>query len=189
MKFAKLKGAMFIAMACAGFAAGNASAAHLTADFFMESRTLANSGDQTLLEAFEQVTGNDYDLSDLVHLDQPGDAVWDPVEMLWSIDVSPLEPGYFMLKFGVGTTGEDTHWFFRNDPNLNLLVWSNAQVNGLSAGADCAAGDVQECRLSHYAFVPDDGSGNPGGDPLPEPASLALVGLGLAGMALRRRRR
>jgi hypothetical protein len=109
----------------------------------------------------------------------------------WYIDVAPDEPGYFSLKFGTGGTSATADTFyFMNIADLTKLVWTNDQVQFLSGG-DCGAnGSTNACnigRLSHYVTYNGDGGG--GDDEIPEPATLALVGLGLLAAAGTRRRR
>lgn len=84
----------------------------------------------------------------------------------WYIDVGMATPGFFVLKFGTGKTGRESHYFFKNDGAVgtNKLVWTNEQVNFLSGGGNCFdasvsgknAPDQTSCnigRLSHYAFA------------------------------------
>lgn len=121
----------------------------------------------------------------------------------WYIDVGNAVPGFFMLKFGTGTTNQHTHYFFKNDGAVgdNKLVWTNAQVNFLTGGGNCfipdavppknpKAPDLTSCnigRLSHYAFI---GTADvpPTETEVPEPGSLALAGLGLLGLLGARRK-
>jgi hypothetical protein len=92
------------------------------------------------------------------------------------LDVDPSTPGYFLLKFGTGNTGNDM-FFFQNIAELTKLVWTDAQLTGAGLPAD----HLQS--ISHYAITGDTTTQTP------EPASMLLLGLGLAGVPFLRRRR
>lgn len=110
----------------------------------------------------------------------------------WYLDVGTATPGFFVLKFGTGKTGQDSHFVFKNDGAIgdNKLVWTNAQVNFLTGGGNCLNPNLSSCktgRLSHYAFV-----GNmeipPAEIDVSEPGSFALAGVGLLGLLSARKR-
>jgi hypothetical protein len=90
------------------------------------------------------------------------------------IDVAPATPGYFLLKFGTGNTGNDM-FFFANINELTKLVWSDAQLIGAGLPAD----HVQS--ISHYAITTSTVTTPDGG------ATLSLLGLALAGIGVVRR--
>jgi len=95
-----------------------------------------------------------------------------------AINVYPDEPGFFLLKFG-GGPGDNTHFVFRNLIDLNFLVWSDAQL--LAAGIGTSnTGNL--LGISHYVYTN-------GGNQVPEPATLGLVGMAMLGLALSRRRK
>lgn len=83
------------------------------------------------------------------------------------------------LKFGTGNTPDE--WMvYELQANVSSGTWRFVDV--------LAPGNDINFRLSHMALY-SKGDGGGSGDELPEPASLALVGIGLLGAALTRRRK
>ncbi|WP_031433059.1 PEP-CTERM sorting domain-containing protein [Methylomarinum vadi] len=157
-------------------------------DTLLGSADLANSGASTEEAELEAFLGFDVALDfkfdapafDLTQGDSPSQ---------WVIDVAPDDPGYFILKFGTGNTGFDSHYFFQNIDDLTKLVWDNSQVNGLEAGSSCGNTTCTFERLSHYtAYNANNGGGGGGQGNAPEPASIALLGMGLLGFGASRLR-
>ncbi len=90
------------------------------------------------------------------------------------IDVSPSTPGYYLLKFGTGNTGNDM-FFMANEVFLQFLAWSDAQL--IAAGLPANHVD----SISHYAITGNTPS-------VPEPSTLILLGVGLVVLAITARR-
>lgn len=182
MKISKL----LSTLAFAGLALYGASAhAAFTLDLKVGERLLGNSGDAEELAVIQEITGNNSLVQDFKLDFVVGDAILNPGTLdQWVLDVAPNTPGYFLLKFGTGgaQVSADT-FFFQNIGELTKLVWSNADVQFLSGG-DCGAANNNACnigRLSHY-------SGFNGNGVVPEPGTIALLGLGILGLAASRRR-
>lgn len=159
------------AVALVATLAGRAQAATYTVDQLLGAIDSTNSGQAYEEAQLELACGCDVTLQTNVSYQNSNVQVDDAGSNY--IDVAPSTPGYFILKFGTGNTGNDM-FFFRNLVDLTKLVWTDAQLtsNGLPAN--------HVDSISHYAItgntsVPDGGT------------TLSLLGLALAGIGSARR--
>ena len=182
------KAALTTAVIAASMAIGNAQATPLyTLDTLIGSADMANSSDSDELAKLIFFAG--LSLTEAAKITQDSatfNIAQNPgTTNEWFVNVDPSTPGYFMLKFAAKPGAAD-HFFFKNVGELGQLVFSNSQVNNLTG--DCGSNSCNSGKLSHYLYTASDSTGDPEGNPVPEPTSLALFGLGLMGLVIGRRK-
>ena len=148
---------------------GAAFAATVNPDTFLGSADLGNSGDPAELAAMCDMIEGDSDGSCGLNLliDEKYESSLiinqDPMDAnVFYVEIAPNTPGWFLLKMGTGNTGEDSHYFYTNLPELSILAWDITDDPGLQALWNCVDGDEvgDECKLSHITtFVPIPAAG------------------------------
>jgi hypothetical protein len=163
---------------------GSASAVTYTPDNLLGSADLGNSGaaiEKSTLASFAGVDVNDLTFVGKVEKGATDLPVMKDDAGNWFIDIAPDAIGYFILKFGTGNSGKDSHYFFENLADLTKLVFTTADVNGLIDSTACQGCNVG--KLSHYSMFNAVTA-------VPVPAALPLLagGLGLLGFVGSRRK-
>ena len=142
----------------------------LSADTLVFSSTLANSGKDELA-FFLKYAGDP-----LLNPEKPaGKPVAVNVDGQWHIDLGDATPGYFLLKFGDGSTGQHSHYLFKNDGAVgsNKLVWTNEQVNFLTGGGICDSTEKKQENKPGKGGKPDKNGDKP--DPAPDHSSCGNI--------------
>lgn len=143
-------------------------------DQLVYSGSLGNSGDAAEIQFIADYLGvdpteiNDYDKDS----ELAGD--WSPLDSgIYAYDFVDKEPGLFLIKTG-NIQGNDNDTFLFD--NLEVLQYAVVDLADLGISSD----NIE--KISHIGWA--DGT-----TPVPEPSTLLLLGAGLAGFAIYRRKR
>lgn len=151
-------------------------------DEFIASETLDDSGDGTELSWVRNMLGDQ-----TLTLDEK----YNSSETDWSLVTNETDvystllsssPGYFLLKFGVGQTGVDSHFIFKNVGDLSYGV-----IDFSLAGIVPIKG--KKFTIGKISHVDEFEASIPNNTSIPEPMTISLFAIALLGFARRSHRR
>lgn len=165
----------------------------LSVDAFLTAGSLGNSGDAVELAWINFVTGETYEGYDKYETDEG--AGWEMVTggpadtNLYAYDFGEgANPDYFLIKTGERVAlaenapdyVEYTHFLYENlDNDRYAVIDFNTFVQFTGPPDDPTVGLFEVEKLSHIGFTA----------PVPEPSTLLLLGAGIAGLAIYRRKK
>lgn len=149
-------------------------------DLLVGWSNLGNSGAAVELEWVQTLIGSTYTWNKSKY--DTAEADWtstnDPKTYAMKFD-GPIFPEYYMVKVGVGNNDPQiSHFLFDNKASLEWAVLSLTKSFGDTNHP------VEIKNIGKFSHV-----GEFGGEPIPEPGTLLLLGSGLAGLAWYSRKR
>lgn len=146
-----------------------------TADNLIASANLGNSGDTDVANWVSEQLGTSVTFGEKTECDSG--CGWESVTGTSATDLYAFEltnsPAWFLVKTGNGSSIGARHFLFENVGSLDFAVFSLSQLG--------FASNVTITKVSHVSEF--------GSTAVPEPSAMALLSLGLIGVALGRRRR
>ena len=135
--------------------------------------TLADSGYDTELNWIQSELGSSYSFDKYDYTPTELSGVVSGADPGTDIHAYELQDAtsYYFLKLGVGNTGSPTHYLFENVDDLMYAVFDFSEIVAATGGNL----NMNWGRISH--------TGEIGSQPIPEPTTILLLGLGLAGLA------